>query len=99
MAACRAPAPRVACASCACWSRSSVRSRRARVLRASDRAPGLALDDEVVLPHDVSLGAGVVIHAGTVLGAGVRIEDGAVLGKAPALGKHSSASSEEPPPL
>jgi UDP-2-acetamido-3-amino-2,3-dideoxy-glucuronate N-acetyltransferase len=69
------------------------------VLRASDRAPGLSLADDVVLPHDAALGANVVIHAGTVVGAGVRIEDGAVLGKPPALGAHSSATREQPPPL
>jgi acetyltransferase-like isoleucine patch superfamily enzyme len=69
------------------------------VLRASDRAPGLAVADDVVLPHDVALGANVVIHAGTVIGAGARIEDGAVLGKPPALGARSTAAREEPPPL
>jgi acetyltransferase-like isoleucine patch superfamily enzyme len=69
------------------------------VLRASDRAPGLVLADGVVLPHDVEIGANVVIHAGTALGAGVRIQDGAVLGKPVALGAGSRAAREEPPPL
>ena len=40
-----------------------------------DRAPGLALGEDVVLPHDVELGANVVIHAGTAIGAGVRVHD------------------------
>jgi acetyltransferase-like isoleucine patch superfamily enzyme len=69
------------------------------VLRASDRAPGLALADDVILPHDVEIGANVVIHAGTAIGSGVRIEDGAVLGKPPSLGARSTAPREEPPPL
>jgi acetyltransferase-like isoleucine patch superfamily enzyme len=69
------------------------------VLRASDRAPGLALADDVVLPYDVEIGANVVIHAGTAIGSGVRIEDGAILGKVPSLGARSTALREEPPPL
>jgi acetyltransferase-like isoleucine patch superfamily enzyme len=69
------------------------------VLRASERAPGLAIGDDVELPGDVQLGANVVIHGGTAIGAGVRIQDGAVLGKPRALGAASSASREEPPPL
>jgi acetyltransferase-like isoleucine patch superfamily enzyme len=69
------------------------------VLRASDRAPGLFVADDVVLPYDVELGANVVIHPGTAIGSGVRIEDGAVVGKPPALGALSSAVREEPPPL
>jgi len=69
------------------------------VLRASDRAPGLAIADDVVLPHDVEIGANVVIHAGTAIGAGVRIQDGAILGKPAALGALSKASREELPPL
>jgi UDP-2-acetamido-3-amino-2,3-dideoxy-glucuronate N-acetyltransferase len=69
------------------------------VLRASDRAPGLVLGDDLVLPHDVEIGAGVVIHPGCAIGAGVRIEDGAVLGKPPALGARSKALRDEPPPL
>jgi UDP-2-acetamido-3-amino-2,3-dideoxy-glucuronate N-acetyltransferase len=69
------------------------------VLRESDRAPGLALAEDVLLPHDVEIGANVVIHAGTTIGAGVRIQDGAVLGKPVALGAGSRAPREEPPPL
>jgi acetyltransferase-like isoleucine patch superfamily enzyme len=69
------------------------------VLRASDRAPGLALGEDVVLPHDVELGANVVIHAGTAIGTGVRVHDGAILGKPPSLGALSVASREEQPPL
>jgi acetyltransferase-like isoleucine patch superfamily enzyme len=69
------------------------------VLHASDRAPGLAIADDVVLPHDVELGANVVIHAGTAIGSGVRVQDGAVLGKPPAFGARSRAAREEPPPL
>ncbi len=69
------------------------------MLRASDRAPGLAMADDVVLPHDVEIGANVVIHAGTAIGSGVRIQDGAVLGKPVSLGVRSSAAREDPPPL
>ena len=55
---------------------AAVARRRARVLRPSDRAPGpAASDDGVVLPHDIEIGANVVIHAGVELGAGVRIQD------------------------
>jgi UDP-2-acetamido-3-amino-2,3-dideoxy-glucuronate N-acetyltransferase len=69
------------------------------VLRASDRAPGLAIGDDVVLPHDLEIGANVVIHEGATIGAGVRIQDGAVVGKPVALGARSRAAREEPPPL
>ena len=69
------------------------------MLRTSERAPGLAIADDVELPGDVEIGANVVIHAGTAIGAGVRIQDGAVLGKPRVLGATSSASREEPPPL
>jgi acetyltransferase-like isoleucine patch superfamily enzyme len=60
-------------------------------MQLSDRAPGLVLGSDVVLPDDVRLGAHVVIHDGTVLGAGCEVQDGAVLGKAPKLAKHSTA--------
>ncbi len=66
------------------------------MLRASDRAPGLVLDDDVVLPHDIEIGANVVIHAGAEFGAAVRIQDGAIVGKAVVLGRHSRASAGEP---
>jgi UDP-2-acetamido-3-amino-2,3-dideoxy-glucuronate N-acetyltransferase len=68
------------------------------VLRPSDRAAGLLVGDGVELPADVELGGNVVIHAGTVLEAGARLQDGAVVGKPLALGPHSSASREPPPP-
>jgi acetyltransferase-like isoleucine patch superfamily enzyme len=69
------------------------------VLLPSDRAPGLALANDVALPSDVEIGGNVTIHPGTVIGGGVRIQDGAVLGKPPALGVQSSAAREAPPPL
>ena len=69
------------------------------MLRASDRAPGLAVADDVVLPDDVEIGAHVVIHSGTAIGSGVRIQDHAVLGKPLALGALSAAARDEPPPL
>jgi acetyltransferase-like isoleucine patch superfamily enzyme len=61
------------------------------VLRASERAPGLALGDGVELPDDLELGAHVVIHSGVRIGAGVRIQDGAIVGKPLVLGRHSQA--------
>jgi acetyltransferase-like isoleucine patch superfamily enzyme len=68
------------------------------VLRPSDRAPGLVVDDDVVLPHDVELGVNVVIHAGVELGAGVRIQDAAVVGKALVLSSQSQAEWRAPEP-
>jgi UDP-2-acetamido-3-amino-2,3-dideoxy-glucuronate N-acetyltransferase len=68
------------------------------VLRSSDRAPGLVLSDEVVLPHDVEIGANVVIHPGVELGTGVRIQDAAVLGKPLVLSRTSAAQIREPDP-
>ncbi len=67
----RARAARAACAWCACWRRCSARSRGARVLRQSERAPGLLLGEGVRLPDGVVLGGNVVIHDGTVIGDGV----------------------------
>ena len=61
------------------------------MLRPSDRAPGLVIDDDVVVPHDIELGANVVIHAGVELGAGVRIQDAAIVGKPLVLSRTSSA--------
>ncbi len=69
------------------------------MLRPSDRAPGLALGEDVELPGGIEIGANVVIHAGVRLGAGVRVQDGAILGKPLALGPRSSAPRSEPPPL
>ena len=63
------------------------------MLRPSDRAPALMLDDGVVLPHDAEIGAHVVIHEGVRLGAGVRIQDHAVVGKALVLGRQSQAAT------
>jgi len=68
------------------------------VLRPSDRAPGLVIDDGIVLPHDVEIGANVVIHPGVELGGEVRIQDGAIVGKPLVLSRTSSAkpSAGEP---
>jgi acetyltransferase-like isoleucine patch superfamily enzyme len=66
------------------------------VLRESDRAPGLVLDDEVVLPHDIEIGSNVVIHAGVEFGAGVRIQDAAIIGKALVLSRQSQAELRPP---
>jgi acetyltransferase-like isoleucine patch superfamily enzyme len=68
------------------------------VLRPSDRAPGLVADDGLVLPHDIEIGANVVIHSGVEFGAGVRIQDGAILGKPLVLSRTSSATLSEPAP-
>jgi acetyltransferase-like isoleucine patch superfamily enzyme len=61
------------------------------VLRPSDRAPGLVVDDGVVLPHDIEIGANVVIHPGVELGAEVRVQDGAIVGKPLVLSRTSAA--------
>jgi acetyltransferase-like isoleucine patch superfamily enzyme len=61
------------------------------VLRQSDRAPGLVVDDDVVLPHDIEIGANVVIHAGVEFGAAVRVQDGAIVGKPVVLARTSRA--------
>lgn len=66
------------------------------MLRPSDRAPGLVVDDDVVLPHDIEIGAHVVIHPGVQLGAAVRIQDGAIVGKPLVLSRTSSAQLREP---
>src|SRR3954454_17424257 len=84
--------------SCACSTRCRSRWKRARVLKPSDRAPGLILDDSVVLPHDIEIGANVVIHTGVELGAGVRVQDGAILGKALVLSRTSQAELRAPDP-
>jgi acetyltransferase-like isoleucine patch superfamily enzyme len=58
----------------------------------------LVLDDDVVLPHDIEIGANVVIHSGVQLGAGVRIQDAAVIGKPLVLSRTSSARRREADP-
>jgi UDP-2-acetamido-3-amino-2,3-dideoxy-glucuronate N-acetyltransferase len=63
-------------------------------LRADARAPGLLIGDDVLIDPDASLGAYVVVHAGTTIGAGCVVEDHAVLGKRPRLARGSSASGE-----
>jgi acetyltransferase-like isoleucine patch superfamily enzyme len=68
-------------------------------MRLSDRAPGLVLGDDVTLPHDLRIGAHVVIHDGTVVGGGCEIQDGAVLGKPPKLARHSTAPTAGGEPL
>jgi acetyltransferase-like isoleucine patch superfamily enzyme len=68
------------------------------MLRPSDRAPGLLLGEQVLLPPTVVLGGNVVIHDGTLIGGEVRIQDGAVVGKPVALGPRSTASREPLPP-
>jgi acetyltransferase-like isoleucine patch superfamily enzyme len=68
------------------------------VLRPSDRAPGLVLDDAVVLPHDLEVGANVVIHPGVQFGAAVRIQDGAIIGKPLVLSRTSSAKPRDAEP-
>jgi acetyltransferase-like isoleucine patch superfamily enzyme len=54
------------------------------------------LDDDVVLPHDIELGANVVIHPGVDLGVGVRIQDAAIVGKPLVLSRTSRAELRQP---
>lgn len=61
------------------------------MLRPSDRAPGLVMDDGVVLPHDIEIGINVVIHPGVEFGGQARIQDGAILGKPLVLSRSSTA--------
>ena len=61
--------------------------------------PYAVVGDGAVLGDGARIGAHAVIHPGTVLGAGVEVQDHAVLGKAPKLARHSTASTEPPPPL
>jgi acetyltransferase-like isoleucine patch superfamily enzyme len=56
------------------------------------------VDDSVVLPHDIELGANVVIHPGVEFGAAVRVQDAAVVGKALVLSRQSQAVLREPDP-
>src|SRR4051812_31957263 len=90
---------RTGTAGCA-WCGSSrvcrAHSMGALVLRPSDRAPGLLIDDDVVLPHDIEIGANVVIHAGVQLGSEVRIQDAAIVGKELVLSRTSSAQLRQP---
>src|SRR5438270_10430120 len=85
-----------ACVWCVCSRACSSRSRGAHVLRPSDRAPGLLIEDGVVVPDDAEIGANVVIHAGVRLGGQVRIQDAAVIGKALVLARTSQAQLREP---
>ena len=66
------------------------------MLRPSDRAPGLLIDPDVVLPHDIEIGANVVVHAGVELGSGVRIQDAAIVGKPVVLSRTSRAELRDP---
>ncbi|MEA2493707.1 MAG: hypothetical protein QOJ29_1618 [Thermoleophilaceae bacterium] len=66
------------------------------MLRPSDRGAGLLIDPDVVLPHDIEIGANVVIHAGVELGGGVRIQDAAVIGKPLVLARTSQAELRTP---
>ena len=68
------------------------------MLRQSDRAPGLLIGEEVLLPPTAQIGGNVVIHDGTVLGGEVQIQDCAVVGKPLALGPLSTASDSPVPP-
>ena len=61
------------------------------MLRPSDRATGLVIDDGVVLPHDIEIGTNVVIYAGVEFAGQVRIQDGAILGKPLVLSRSSTA--------
>jgi acetyltransferase-like isoleucine patch superfamily enzyme len=66
------------------------------MLRPSDRAPGLLVDESVEIPESVTIGGHVVIHAGSRIGEGVRLQDRVVLGKPVALGPRSSARRDGP---
>ena len=56
------------------------------------------MGEGVLLPPTVEIGGNVVIHDGTLIGGEARIQDGAVIGKPLALGAHSSALRDAPPP-
>lgn len=71
--------------------------QRATLTSRPDLAVGLALGEGVEIPPDASIGANVVIHAGTEIGNGVVIQDCAVIGKSPVLGPRSSAPRTELP--
>jgi len=50
------------------------------------------------VPDSVTLGANVVVHAGTRIGENAVLLDGCVVGRPPALGPHSRTSREAPQP-
>ena len=50
-------------------------------LLASDRAPGLFVAPDVVIPDDAEIAPHVTIYSGVALGNGVSLEQGAVLGR------------------
>jgi UDP-2-acetamido-3-amino-2,3-dideoxy-glucuronate N-acetyltransferase len=62
----------------------------------SRREPGLVLGADVELPDDLTLGAHVVIYAGTRIGHRVVVQDHAVIGKPPRLGPLSTAPRDAP---
>jgi UDP-2-acetamido-3-amino-2,3-dideoxy-glucuronate N-acetyltransferase len=47
----------------------------------SDRAPGLLVAPEVVVPEDAEIAPYVTIHSGVSLGAGVSLQQGAIIGR------------------
>lgn len=70
------------------------------MLKRSELAPGLLLEDGVDIGADVEFGGNVVVRASTRIASGCRIGDGAVLGKQPVLAPHSSAKQRgSPQPL
>jgi acetyltransferase-like isoleucine patch superfamily enzyme len=69
------------------------------VLRPDPRAPGLVVDDGVVIGADVRFGANVTIHSGTQIGEACVIEDNVVLGKRPKLARWSQSAGRKPDPL
>jgi UDP-2-acetamido-3-amino-2,3-dideoxy-glucuronate N-acetyltransferase len=50
-------------------------------LRPSDRAPGLHLAPDVVVPDDAQIAPYVTIYSGVRLGSGVALEQGAIVGR------------------
>jgi len=67
---------------------------RGHTLDPDPRAPGLLIGEDVRIAEDVSLGAHVVVHAGTTIGSACVIEDHVVLGKRPRLAGGSAARGE-----
>jgi UDP-2-acetamido-3-amino-2,3-dideoxy-glucuronate N-acetyltransferase len=66
-------------------------------LTLSDRAPGLYVADDVVIPDDAEIGVHVVIHSGVHLGARCVLQDQVVVGKKPILRSVSRAPREQGP--